>query len=298
MEPLSCKALTHKGHMKRPNEKNALEALIHIAPYLLGATFHLVCSPDDDNKNKEPQKEVDYILASEAATSRPLAVEHTIVESFKGQETYVIRSYNIIDRVNAMCSGQLPPQRYFFMILSHTLVETLQKDKQIERFVNSIAPWTIEASQRLAIDDCASTFYKGYEILLMCGGSHPTINGAVGRMPGRPHNHEDLARHSLWLSITHALAKFCKYKPGYDTILTLQNISGEVHCSMLSELMREKEKADIVNRLVDFIIVFDSKEDRMIFANVWKERQLVYKPVPPYTRRFDGTQGKWLPLKQ
>jgi hypothetical protein len=216
------------------------------------------------------------------------------VEAFRGQKPYAIRSFNIVGEVNIACKGRLPPDRYFILVVPHVLVESL-KGQTIRRFINVVVPWIVTNSQALSYNDHRTMLYDGQEVLLMCGGSHSDINGTIGRMPGRPTDQKDLTRQRLWLSISHGLGKFSKYKQlGYDTVLALEDISGEVYPSMLIEIENNEEKRALLSSLVDYLIVFESHESRMIVGNVWKEKHLRYNPVP-FNRRFGKTGGKWTP---
>jgi hypothetical protein len=115
-------------------------------------------------------------------------------------------------------------------------------------------------------------------------------------MPGTPKDQKALGPQSLWLSIEHGLGKFAKYRDmGYASILVLENISGRVHPSMLVELAKDPHRKILID-LVDYLVVFASNENRMIVGNVWKEKQVLYDPVP-FTRRFKQIEGKWTPYE-
>ena len=126
-------------NLKRQNEVNAMEALIQIMPFVTGTTYRYDRSPDDESSQN---KEVDYILTNEAKGQRSLAVEHTIVEAFRGQITYVNRSYEIVSDVADRCKGKLPSDRYYILVVPDALVESLQK-RAILRFVDIVSPWVI-----------------------------------------------------------------------------------------------------------------------------------------------------------
>lgn len=278
--------------MKRENEINALKALVEIMPFLTGAPYKHERFPDEEGSQTP---EVDYLLKPNSNQVPAIAVEHTIVEAFRGQKTYVDRSYDIVENVNVGCKGRLPSDRYFILVVPHLLVESLRK-QAIKRFIDAVIPWIVTTASALSFDEHRTVLYEGQEVLLMCGGSHPEINGTLHRIPGRPKNQENLSCQSLWLSISHGLGKFSKYKRlAYDTVLALEDISGEVHPSMLLEIERDDEKQTVISNLVDYIIVFESHENRMIVANVWKEKHSRYSPVP-FNRRFENTKGKWAPL--
>ena len=278
--------------MKRENEINALKALVEIMPFLTGARYKHDRSPDEEGSQTP---EVDYLLKPNSSQVPAIAVEHTIVEAFRGQKTYVDRSYDIVEDVNVGCKDRLPPDRYFVLVVPHLLVESLRK-QAIRKFIDAVTPWIVATSPVLSFDEHRTMLYSGQEVLLMCSGSHPEINGTLHTIPCRPKNQEDLAWQSLWLSISHGLGKFSKYKRlHYDTVLALEDISGEVHPSMLLEIERTDEKQTLISNLVDYIIVFASHENRMIVANVWKEKHSRYSPVP-FNRRFENTEGKWTPL--
>jgi len=278
--------------MKRENEINALKALVEIMPFLTGVRYKFDRSPDEEGSQTP---EVEYLLKPNSDQVPAIAVEHTIVEAFKGQKTYVDRSYDIIEDVNVGCKGRLPLDRYFILVVPHLLVESLRK-QAIKRFIDAVTPWIVTTAPGLSFDEHRTMLYQGQEVLLMCGGSHPGINGTLHGIPCRLKNQKDFACQSLWLSISHGLGKFSKYKRLlYDTVLALEDISGEVNTSMLLEIERADEKQTLIGNLIDYIIVFASHENRMIVANVWKEKHSRYSPVP-FNRRFENTKGKWTPL--
>jgi hypothetical protein len=279
--------------MKRQNEVNAVEALLQILPFVVGTTYRHDRSPDDETSKR---KEVDYILTCENPDQPSLAIEHTIVEAFKGQITYVNRSHEIVSEVDAKCKGSLPADRFYYLVVPHPLVGSLRRGA-ITRFVESVSAWVLEFAPKLSIDGHKSMEYLKSSVLLVCGGSQPEANGTVGTIPRRPSDQKNLALESLWFAIEHGLGKFSKYKEsGHDTVLALQDISGEVHPSMLIEIETDNEKRALITGLVDYIFVFASVEDRMVVGNVWKERELRYDPSP-FNRRFVNEKGKWSPME-
>ena len=277
--------------MKRQNEANAIEALLGIMPFVTGCRYQNLGSPDEANSTL---KDVDFVLKAQADGKLDLAVEHTIVEAFRGQKEYVYRSYEIVQEVDRRCKGQLPADRFFGLVVPPSLVDSLRK-RAIDIFLEAIVPWINETAKDLPIDEYRTMEYSEQDILLMCSGSLPEINGTIGRMPGSPKNQKELVDQSLWLSIDHGIGKFPKYKKiGYDTVLLLENISGRVHSSMLLDLENDLQKHAMISALIDYVIVLTSNEDRMIVGNVWKEKQQRYDPVP-YNRRFRNENGKWIP---
>lgn len=275
--------------MKKPNEINALNALLEILPYLVGSDLRLIESPDDTNSHSP---EVDFILESTSGDGLLFAVEHTVVESFKGQTTYVRRSFDIAERINIACKGKLPLDRFFILGLPYRLVESLRK-KSIDKFINLMLPWILSSATNLHEDEFRYTKYDDEEILLTCGGSSPEVNGTIFRIPVAPKNENNLTVKSLQLAISHGIAKLAKYKElGHKTILVLENISGIVHPSMLITL----EKAMKISNTIDYIIEFVSNRNRMIVSNIWKENETLYSKVP-YSRRFSRKGGNWAPLE-
>jgi hypothetical protein len=279
--------------MKRQNEANAVEALLDIMPFITGCRYVNLGSPDEENSTL---KEVDFVLKAQMDGKPSLAVEHTIVEAFRGQKEYVYRSYEIVQEVDRRCKGQLPANRFFGLVIPPSLVDSLRK-KAIEAFMEATVPWIVETARDLPIDEYRTMDYSEQDVLLMCSGSLPEINGTIGRMPGSPMNQKELVDQSLWLSIQHGLGKFPKYKRNdYDTVLLLENISGQIHHSMLLDLENDLQKHAMISALVDYIIVLTSNNDQMIVGNIWKEKQVRYDPVP-YNRRFRNEDSKWIPYE-
>ena len=279
--------------MKRQNEINAVDALLQIMPFITGMDYCCERFPDDETSQR---KEVDFILTNKCAGQISLAIEHTIVEAFRGQITYVNRSYNIVSEVAVRCNGKLPLDRYYYLVVPDELVGALHR-QAILRFVDTVSLWVLKIAPTLQIDGHANMLYEDNSVLLVCGGSHVTANGTIGRIPGRPNDQESLAEKSLWFAIEHGLDKFSKYKDdGYETLLCLQDISGEVHPSMLIKIENDRERKALITGLIDYLIVFASVDDIMVVGNVWKEHDLLYNPSP-FNRRFQNEKGVWLPLE-
>jgi hypothetical protein len=284
--------------MKRQNEISAMEGLLQIMPFLTGMTYRCHLSPDEgQDTSGTKRKEVDYILTNNAEGQRSLAVEHTRVEAFRGQMTYVIGSFEIVFEISEHCKGRLPSDRYYILVLPDSLISALKRQAK-RRFVEAVAPRIIENAPALKINESKNFRYESHRVLLMCGGSHPEVNSTILRLPERPDDQESRAVQSLWHAIQHGLSKFSKYKQDrYDTILSLQDISGECRTSTLRELEKDAGKKALISRLIDYIVVFSGSRDRMVIGNVWKERELRYRNIP-YKRRFDNSNGTWLPLEK
>ncbi len=279
--------------MKQPNELNAADGIAQIVTDMTGTKYMVAESPDEGTS---AVKEVDFLLAPESSTAPKLAMEHTVVEAYEYQMTYVKRSYDIVSQVAAKCNGNLPPDRYYILVVTDSLEDTLRKKKTISRFVDSVSEWVMDASPKLQIEQHQQWRYMDNEVLLMCVGSHPEINGTIGRIPGSPNQPETLAAARLWRSIEHGLQKFEKYKDlGCDTVLSLQDISGEVHPSMLTDIQTDVDKGPRIDQLIDYVIVFASINDHMIVGSVWKEKNVRYDPTP-LNRRYENKEGVWVPI--
>ena len=281
-----------KVFMKKINEENACSAFLEIFPYITGVRYDNKESPDERNSDGP---DVDYLLTPRSPKLPLVVVEHTILESFEGEMTYVIRSHDIVKEIDATCHGKLPVDRYFILVIPDTLVHTLRKSAKTQ-FVEDVSLWVVSEAKKLKHDDYIAQEYKEHNIILMCGGSHPDINGTVGRMPTQPKHHIELREERLWISISHGLGKFQKYKlAGYDTVLLLEDISGAFHTSALQGNEIAAARRRLVNALVDYIVVFASHNNRMIVGNIWKEKQSWYAQIP-YNRRFHEAEEKWKPL--
>ena len=91
--------------MKKPNEIDALQCLLKILPYITGGEYRHRTSPDDHDST---EKEVDFLLAPTVASLPPIAVEHTVLEAFRGQRTYILDSYEDVEAVNGVVEPPLP----------------------------------------------------------------------------------------------------------------------------------------------------------------------------------------------
>jgi hypothetical protein len=278
--------------MKKQNEETACEAFLQILCIITGVQYTKMGSPDEKVTHR---RDVDYLLAPYRSAGAIVAVEHTRLESFEGQLTYVNRSYDIVEEINSKCKGKLPSDRYYILVVPPELVEALHKTNK-KRFIDDYWPWVVDKVDSIRQDDNVSRTYGAHTVTLICGGSHPDINGSVGRIPGQPEQIDDLQEKRLWLAIWHGLSKFPRYKlEGYKTALLLEDVAGTFYSSALIRNRKSVLKRVFVRALVDYIVVFVSIRDRMIVGNVWKEGGLWY-PQIPYSRRFSQKGGVWKAL--
>jgi hypothetical protein len=262
--------------MKKWNEENACNAFIRILNAITGLQYTKHGSPDELNRNR---RDVDFILASDTARTPKMAVEHTIIESFEGQIGYVNRSHSVVESINAKCRGKIPTDRYYFLAFPPTLVDSLVGDSR-KQCVNSLSPWVVAAGGSLHINNCAETNYEGHKITLMCMGNEPELNGNVWRMPTRPENQGDLLRRRLRRGIRDKLPKLSEYKKsGFETALLLEDIAGGLLGSgQGGKGMTGSQKA-CVEINVDYIVVFASRNERMIVGAVWKEKSVWHSHI-------------------
>lgn len=278
--------------MKQQNELNAAEGIAQIITDVTGTKYTVGRSPDEE---KPVVKEVDFLLMPESNNSPWLAMEHTRVEAFEHQMTYTNKSYDIVSQVADRCDGNLPQDRYYILVVAD-FVHALRK-KEIARFVDTVSAWIMSTACELQIDQHQVWHSMENEVLLICGGSHPLFNGTIGRIPRGPNQSEALAASRLWRSVEHGLQKFKKYKDnGYDTVLSLQNITGEVYPSMLVDILADVAKGPLADQLIDYVIVFASVGDSMIVGNVWKEKKRQYNLIP-FNRRYENKNGVWVALE-
>lgn len=278
--------------MKKLNEESARDALMAILPWLDGRQYELQSQPDELN---HPERDVDFIFKPRKVATPMLAIEHTVVEAYDGQIAYSHRSYDLAQAINTRCHDQLPADRYFFLVIPERLSASL-RGKDRTHFEDLVANQVATAARKLSVNAYTPLDFNGEPILLMCGGSHPTLNRSVGRIPSRPNDSQRRADR-LWKSLEHGLAKFAKYRNDqYQTLLSLEDISGSIPGPPTVDGLMTKEQQSLVNQLVDYIIVFVASQQRMIVANVWKEKEVWYD-VPPYTRRFSQESGEWAPLE-
>ena len=135
--------------MKKPNEEDAVNCLLQILPYFTGLEYERGESPDDiDPKMREnpEEPEVDFVLKAKTGGSL-IAVEHTILERFKGQRGYGYRSFDIVDRVAEKCLGLLPSDRYYALVPSPALCP-FGKDVEYRLAVRAGAPLGCSALAR------------------------------------------------------------------------------------------------------------------------------------------------------
>jgi hypothetical protein len=149
--------------MKKTNEENACSAFLQIFPYITGVRYDKKESPDERNSMGP---DVDYLLTPRSPDLPLVAIEHTILESFKGQMTYVNRPYDIVKEVDTTCRGKLPEDRYFILVIPDTFVDTLRKSAKTQ-FVKEVSPWVVSEAKNLGYDDYITQEYREHNIILM-----------------------------------------------------------------------------------------------------------------------------------
>lgn len=263
--------------MKKPNEKNACIAFIEILCKITGVEYDKESSPDEQNRSSP---DVDYILISKDGRSHRIAVEHTLVESFEDQLAYANQSYDVVEQINVQCKGQLPTDRYYFLVVPQPLIGTL-KIKERNRFIKEMSSWIPNISQTLTQGRSASQVYNDSTVSLRCEGSHPEMNGNVHRIQRQPMGAEKLKRERFRRAINEKLPKLCRYKlKGVTTALLLEDIN----LSFLNPQERWRDLT-IIQRsltfiLVDYMIILASNKNRMIVGKVWKEKGRLYSMIP------------------
>jgi hypothetical protein len=263
--------------VKKPNETNALDALLRILPSFTGCTYRLESSPDSSNSISP---DADFLLAVAAGDCRPLAIEHTVVEAFRGQNTYVRKSYEIVARLNEACRGSIPADRSYALGISPHLAETLD-ERTTGSFVSGLVDWTVKTAAQLHETEHRYNPDLDNQVLLMCQISNPETAGSIGRVATSPKEAEQLALVSLRFAVEHGLKKLAKYKrSGHDTLLILEDISGATYPSMLIELTRDARLQSEVTEGLDYIVEFAANEGRMISAHVWKDREFMFDEIP------------------
>lgn len=268
--------------MKKVNEENACKAFIEILKKMTGIEYKKEDSPDE---HSGAGSDVDYILISKDGRSHRIAVEHTIVESFDKQITYVHHSYDVVKQINDQCQGKLPTDRYYILAIPATLDESL-KGKRQKQFVEAMSSWISGIAKTLTAEQWSSRIYNGQKVTLKCGYSHREMNGNVIRIAEQPTEAEKLMRERFRRAIKEKLPKLIKYKrKGITTALLLEDIGG----NFLDPQRRRKDlktsQRFLIFRFVDYVIILLSNNQRMVVGNVWKEKRRWYSTIPR-ARRF------------
>ena len=266
--------------MKKPNEQNACDAFITILKSLTDTDYAELESPDEVNRSTP---DVDFVLVSGSDEDDKVAIEHTTVQSFEGQIRYVDRWRRIADSVNVGCKERIPPDRYYFLVATPVIMDSLAKKSSRERFIGTLVSWVAEAAPKLLlVDSYIRTEYEGHKITLVCSGDHERLNGNVWGMPEEPESQKTLQSERLVRAVRDKLPKLMKYKsPGFKTALLLEDVTGTLRGNTLSKL----RDCEISLEEVDYIVVLVSNESRMIIGNVWKEGSVWHSSVPS-NRRF------------
>ena len=268
--------------MKKLNEENACKAFIEILSKITGREYKKEDSPDEHSGSVS---DVDYILISKDGRSRRIAVEHTIIESFEKQITYGYQSYDVVEQINDQCQGKLPTNRYYILTVPPTLIKSLKR-KRKKRFIEEISSWITNVAKALTTDQSSSLIYNDHKVNLICGYSHPEVNGNVIRIQERPLEFEKLIRERFRRAIREKLPKLRKYKiryilKGIRTSLLLEDVSG----ALWDHKARWKDLTIIqrfcVFLFVDYVIILVSNEQKMmIVGRVWKEKWRLYSEIP------------------
>ena len=266
--------------MKKKNEQNACNALIEILERITGVRYECESCPDDGTKEGP---EVDFILKSTCDRISRIAVEHTVIESSPEQIRNAIRSYDIVQEINTRCRGQIPSDRYYILTGPAILISSFSSKKKRMAFVDSLGSWIVQHAWQLRVDESLPYTYEDHKMTLTCGGTHPLLNGNVGSMPGQPS--ESLQKDRFHEAIQHALKKLRRYKcAGFSTVMLLEDIAGVRHQYLTKELPSLEK--DQIDRFIDYIVVIESNQGRMIVGYVWKEH-FAWHSFIPYHRRFD-----------
>lgn len=268
--------------MKQLNEENACNAFIQILKEINGVEYEIESSPDEHSGESS---DVDYILISKDGRSHRIAVEHTTVTAFDKQIYYGYKSYDVVEQINFQCKKKLPKDRYYQLLIPPPLNNPLKR-KRKKQFVEEMASWISVIARTLTIDQWASRVYNSHKVTLICGGSHPEMNGNVGRALTQPEKVEELTREQFRRAIKEKLPKIIKYKfKGMTTSLLLEDISG-----IFFATKKRRRDLTIIQRLfirifMDYVIIFMSNNHRMVVGNVWKEKWHWYPTIPSH-RKF------------
>jgi hypothetical protein len=272
--------------MKKKNEINACNALISILERVTGAKYECESCPDEGaSKEREP----DFILKSTCVGMTRMAVEHTVIPLFERQHSYVISSFDRAERINGLCQGKIPADRYYYITAPPALIDSLTNKNRQKAFDESLAGWIIQQAPQLQIDDEPKQHsYECYKITLTCGGTHPQWDGMVGRMPEYPGDVATLQEKAFDTAIKHGLDKLTKYKcnqsESFKTALLLEDVAGLQHIR-ITEGLTPSVKARI-DKSIDHIVVLKSHKDQMIAGYVWKENETWHGLIPA-NRRFN-----------
>ncbi len=175
--------------------------------------------------------------------------------------------------------------RYYFLAIPPAVIDSLLAKNRM-RFVNNVSSWVAETAEKLPIDSYSQTDHEGHLITLTCSGNHAQLNGNVWRMPEQPENGEILQTQRFNRAIRAKLPKLSKYKAeGFKTALLLEDIAGiPLGSTYKGHGMTLKERRAVRAR-IDYIVVFESNNGRMIVGNVLKEKAVWHSFIPP-DRRF------------
>lgn len=218
-----------------------------------------------------------------------MAVEHTVIPLFEGQRNYVISSFDRAEKINELCQGKIPKDRYYYIVAPHLLIRSLTDKKRQEAFDKSLASWIIQQAPQLKTDDEPKQYgFECYKIRLTCGGTHPLWNGRVGRIPEGPADVATSQKEAFDTAIKHGIDKLTKYKcnlsESFKTALILEDVAGLQH-ERITQGLTPFERAKI-DESIDYIVVLSSCNDQMIVGYVWKENETWHSFIPS-NRRFN-----------
>lgn len=105
---------------------------------MAGVQYECESSPDEGaSKEREP----DFVLKSTDVEMTRMAVEHTVIPLFEGQHNYVISSFDRAEKINELCQGKIPKDRYYYMTAPPTLIDSLRDQKRQKAFDENMAHW-------------------------------------------------------------------------------------------------------------------------------------------------------------
>lgn len=276
--------------IKAKNESDAINSLHEILGHFLGGEYETENSPDETNFDSS---DVDFILRPRRPGGPMLAVEHTIVEGFGGQMSYIKLHQKLIEEFNERLAGRLPEDRCFvFCVPKETFVSLTRKRRQ--DFLDLASDWIKHTANGLVTFDDLDLFdYDGISSLLICQGPDEELNGTIDFIQYKPADADELKRRSVQKAIEHGIGKFRKYKSQqYSTILILEDTSGSyISSRTIADEMLGQYK-DACKELIDHIIIFVSTDQRMVVGRIWKENKIWYDDVP-YERIYTRRGGSW-----
>lgn len=259
------------------NQEIVCRALVETIRRRSGLLYSVASQPDTSNRTT---KDIDYIL--EAKGQIPIAVEHSLTESFEFQTKHEQETLQVVDRISGRVQGHIPTDRYFKIVLPDDVISRLSR-KERNVFVDEISNWVISTAPKLTCFDkhMSTARYIDNRILLECPWHHPKMNGKLLLSLWSPDKLEGLRLNRLRRLLTAKLPKLLKYRfKGFYTALAIEDNDISISSSKLVEDRMRRLVFPFLFIFPTMVFLFTTYDNRVVEAWILKEKGRLFGSIP------------------